>query len=157
MGLEIERKFLVVGRAWRKGRGVLLRQGYLSTVPERTVRIRLEGRRGWITVKGLTKGAVRSEFEYPLPAADARELLAMCEKPLLEKTRRRLRFGGRVWDVDEFHGRLAGLVVAEVELPRADARVTLPPWAGKEVTGDARYYNANLARARSTPRAPRAT
>jgi adenylate cyclase len=147
VSLEIERKFLVRGDAWRKGRGVLLRQGYLSTVPERTVRVRLEGRRGTITVKGLSRGAVRTEFEYPLPAKDARELLAMCEPPLLEKTRRRVRFGGRVWDVDEFHGDNAGLVVAEVELPRADAKVKLPPWAGVEVTGDPRYYNSNLARA----------
>jgi adenylate cyclase len=146
MGVEIERKFLVRGDGWKQGRGVLLRQGYLSSVPERTVRVRLEGRRGTLTVKGLTRGSTRLEFEYSIPAADARALLKLCAPPLLEKTRRRVRFGGRVWDVDEFHGDHAGLVVAEVELPRADAKVVLPPWAGKEVTGDARYYNANLAR-----------
>lgn len=146
MGLEIERKFLVVGRAWRKRPGVRLRQGYLSSVPERTVRIRLEGRKGWITVKGLTKGSTRQEFEYPIPAADAKALLRLCERPLLEKTRRRVPFAGRTWDVDEFHGDNAGLVVAEIELPRADAKVGLPPWAGREVTGDPRYYNANLAK-----------
>lgn len=146
MGLEIERKFLVVGRAWRKGRGVRLKQGYLSSVPDRTVRVRLEGRKGWLTVKGLNRGAVRSEFEYGIPASDARELLGRCEPPLVEKTRRRIRFAGRTWDVDEFHGVNAGLVVAEVELPRADARIVLPPWAGREVTGDPRYYNANLAK-----------
>lgn len=155
MALEIERKFLVTGDGWRRGRGVLLRQGYLSSAPQRTVRVRLEGRRGTLTVKGLTRGAARAEFEYGIPAKDAVALLALCPPPLLEKTRRRIRFAGRVWDVDEFHGRHAGLVVAEVELPRADAKVALPPWAGKEVTGDPRYFNANLARARSTPRAPR--
>jgi adenylate cyclase len=146
--LEIERKFLVTGDAWRSAPGTLLRQGYLSSVPERTVRVRLEDGRGTLTVKGLGAGAVREEFEFEIPADDARALLdRLCERPILEKTRRRVAHAGRTWEVDEFHGENAGLVVAEVELESADAAVVLPPWAGAEVTADPRYANANLARA----------
>ena len=148
MGTEIERKFLVVGDDWRLGATpVPIRQGYLSSTPERTVRVRLEGERGVLTVKGLTTGATRDEFEYEIPAADAREMLErLCERPLLEKTRWTRVHAGRTWQVDEFHGDNAGLIVAEVELERESDVVALPPWAGPEVTADARYYNANLAR-----------
>jgi adenylate cyclase len=146
MGLEIERKFLVTGDAWRKGaKRSRLRQGYLLAGKEKSVRVRLEDGRGTVTIKGRARGLVRAEYEYAIPARDARELLdRLCERPLIEKTRHRARFGGLVWEIDEFFGDNAGLVVAEVELRRADQKVVLPPWIGKEVTRDARYLNSNL-------------
>ena len=148
MATEIERKFLVVGDDWRCGAtATAIRQGYLSSTPERTVRIRLEGDRGTITVKGLTRGATRDEFEYAIPAADATEMLdRLCEKPLLEKTRWTVDHGGRTWQIDVFHGENEGLIVAEVELERESDVVALPPWAGREVTGDDRFYNVSLVR-----------
>jgi adenylate cyclase len=148
MGLEIERKFLVTGTAWRGGaEGVLTRQGYLSISANRTVRVRIAGDRGFLTVKGKTHGLSRAEFEYAIPAGDAAAMLdGLCRKPLIEKTRYRIPFGDYTWEVDEFHGLNAGLVVAEVELERADEEPSLPPWVGREVSGDARYYNANLVK-----------
>lgn len=147
MGIEIERKFLVTGDGWRgRGRSSRLRQGYLCASKERSVRVRLDGRAGTLTIKGPTRGAVRAEFEYPLPTRDAAALLALCEGPLIDKTRTRVRFGGLLWEIDEFHGDNQGLIVAEVELSRARQRVVLPPWVGAEVTGDARYLNASLYR-----------
>jgi adenylate cyclase len=147
MGLEIERKFLVAGNAWRgRGRASRLRQGYLCASRERSVRVRLDGRAGTLTIKGPARGAARAEFEYEVPACDAAALLALCEKPLIDKTRTRARFGGLLWEIDEFHGANRGLVVAEVELSRAGQRVRLPPWVGAEVTDDPRYLNASLFR-----------
>lgn len=147
MGREIERRFLVSGEGWRQDApGVALRQGYLSTDPERTVRVRLAGERAWLTVKGPTVGCARAEFEWPIPATEAQQLLeTLCLRPLIEKVRQRIELAGRVWEVDEFRGANAGLVLAEVELPAEDATVTLPPWVGEEVTGDPRYANASLA------------
>ena len=146
MGLEIERKFLVTGDDWRKGaKRSRLSQGYLLAEKGKSARVRLEDGRGTITIKGPSRAAGRAEYEYAIPARDARELLRdLCEKPLIEKTRHRVRFGGLVWEVDEFAGANRGLIVAEVELRRAGQKVALPPWAGKEVTGDPRYLNANL-------------
>lgn len=145
MGKEIERKFLVKGDAWRKlAPGVRYRQGYLSTVKERTVRVRTVDDRGYLTVKGITIGATRKEFEYDIPAADAAVLLDMCEQPLVEKVRYRIPLGGLVWEVDEFEGANQGLVVAEVELASEDQRIERPEWIGDEVTGDPRYFNSNL-------------
>ena len=144
MALEIERKFLVTGDEWRKAEGTVLRQGYLSTHPERTVRVRIEGDRATLAVKGITRGATRSEYEYDIPPEDADELLALCEPPLIEKVRRRREHDGLVWEVDEFLGDNQGLVVAEVELDREDRPFTKPPWVGEEVTHDPRFYNANL-------------
>ncbi len=146
MGTEIERKFLVRGDGWRKGaRGERFRQGYLTTDPERTVRVRVAGDRALLTVKGPSRGLVRAEFEYPIPMADAHAMLdALCLAPLIEKVRYRVEYAGRVWEVDEFLGDNHGLVLAEVELDAADAEVDLPPWAGREVSDDPRYYNANL-------------
>jgi adenylate cyclase len=146
MPIEIERKFLVVGDSWRRGAtGTLFRQGYLCTDPERTVRVRLAGDRGTLTIKGLTEGISRAEFEYPIPAAEAAELLdRLCLRPLIEKTRYRLEHAGRIWEIDEFSGVNEGLILAEVELESADAQPELPPWAGKEVSADPRYYNASL-------------
>jgi CYTH domain-containing protein len=142
---EIERKFLVEGDEWRAlGSGEVFRQGYLSTVKERTVRIRTVGEGAWITVKGLTVGATRSEFEYPIPLSDAEQMLELCEQPIIEKTRHVVEFRGLRWEVDEFHGVNRGLIVAEVELDDPDQTVDLPDWIGAEVTDDPRYYNANL-------------
>jgi CYTH domain-containing protein len=142
---EIERKFLVDGSEWRTlGRGEVFRQGYLSTVKERTVRIRVVGEQAWITVKGLTVGATRSEFEYSIPLADAEQMLELCEQPIIEKTRYVVEMGGLRWEVDEFTGANRGLVVAEVELDDPDQSIELPDWIGTEVTDDPRYYNANL-------------
>ena len=144
MALEIERKFLVTGDEWRKADGVVLRQGYLSTHPERTVRVRIEGERATLSVKGFTRGATRSEYEYDIPPEEAGELLRLCEPPLIEKLRRRLEYNGLIWEVDEFLGDNQGLVVAELELEREDRPFTKPPWVGEEVTHDPRFYNANL-------------
>ena len=148
MGLEIERKFLVTGTAWKAlASGVLTRQGYLSSAVERTVRVRIAGDQGFLTVKGTSRGLTRAEFEYAIPVEDAAAMLdGLCEKPLIEKTRYRVPFGAHTWDVDEFHGANAGLVVAEVELASADEEPALPPWVGREVSADARYFNANLVK-----------
>ena len=146
MPQEIERKYLVKGEAWRvPGAGTPYRQGYLSTVPERTVRVRLIRDKGYLTVKGVSVGATRAEYEYEIPADEAGEMLDnLCEHPLIEKTRYRLEHHGLTWEVDEFDGDNAGLIVAEVELDNEDQAVTLPDWVGKEVTGERRYYNASL-------------
>jgi CYTH domain-containing protein len=148
MGQEIERKFLVKGTAWKaQAAGTLYRQGYLSSVKERTVRVRIAGEKGFLTIKGLNKGVTRTEFEYPVPVDDAAAMLdGLCERPLIEKTRYVLPSGGYTWEIDEFHGDNDGLVVAEVELQRADDKPPLPEWAGEEVSSDARYFNSNLVK-----------
>lgn len=148
MGLEIERKFLVQGDAWKAlGEPVFFRQGYLSSQKERTVRVRIEGDRAVITIKGKSVGAVRGEWEYPIPVQDAAELLdGLCEQPLIEKYRRKIAVGAHVWEVDEFLGANAGLVVAEIELRAEDEAFDQPEWVADEVTDDARYYNSNLVR-----------
>lgn len=145
MAKEIERKFLTRGDAWRAlAEGVRYRQGYLSTVKERTVRVRTVGDSGFLTVKGITIGATRLEFEYGIPAPDAASLLEMCEQPLVEKVRYKIPLDGLVWEVDEFEGANRGLVVAECELQSEDQQFTKPAWIGEEVTGDPRYFNSNL-------------
>lgn len=148
MGVEIERKFLVSSDAWRSlAEPTLLRQGYLSADPQRTVRVRIEGDQGVLTIKSKNEGASRGEWEYPIPRQDAEELLdRLCERPLVEKYRRRIDFQGFTWEVDEFLGENAGLVVAEIELPAEDAVFALPEWIGREVTGERRYYNSSLIR-----------
>ncbi len=146
MGVEIERKFLVRGDAWKAGGlGVDCRQGYLSSAVERVVRVRTMGSRATLTIKGESVGAVRQEFEYDIPIEDALSLLELCDKPLIEKTRYIIGHGGLVWEVDEFHGVNAGLIIAECELESEDQPVALPDWVVEEVTGDLRYYNSNLA------------
>jgi len=146
MGIEIERKFLVTSDRWMtEGEPVLLRQGYLSSHPERVVRVRIEAGRGVMTIKGKNVGASRGEWEYPLPLADAEEFLdKLCEQPIIEKYRRRIPYAGFVWEVDEFLGVNAGLVVAEIELPSEDQPFDKPDWAGDEVTHDTRYLNSSL-------------
>jgi adenylate cyclase len=148
MGVEIERKFLLVGDDWRAlGAPVLLRQGYLCAHPERVVRVRIEGDGATLTIKGGNVGATRGEWEYPIPLADAGELLdRLCERPLIEKYRRRIEFAGNVWEVDEFLGENVGLTIAEIELDTEDQRFERPDWVGAEVTGEARYYNSSLVR-----------
>lgn len=148
MGLEIERKFLVTRDSWRADAeaGAVFRQGYLTTSTERTVRVRRSGDQAWLTIKGRSEGSARAEYEYAIPAADADELLALCEPTPIDKTRYRVEFAGRTWEVDVFAGPNAPLVLAEVELEAVDAPVELPGWVGREVTGDPRYQNSNLSR-----------
>lgn len=146
MATEIERKYLVVGDEWRQpGTGNEFRQGYLSTVKERTVRVRVVGTCGFLTIKGITIGATRTEYEYEIPVDEARAMLAdLCEQPIIEKIRYEVDWEGLTWEVDEFLGVNSGLVVAEVELEDADREITLPEWIGEDVTDDPRYFNSNL-------------
>ena len=146
MGTEIERKFLVVGEKWRTlTQATYYRQGYLSSVEQRIVRVRRAGDKGMLTVKGLSVGATRKEFEYEIPLDDANEMIdLLCEKPIVEKNRYTIPVGDVIWEVDEFRGINEGLVVAEVELQSEEQAFDKPDWIGNEVTGDPKYYNANL-------------
>jgi adenylate cyclase len=146
MGVEIEHKFLVNSDAWKAlGEPVLIRQGYLSSHPERVVRVRIYGDEAFMTIKSKAVGMSRGEWEYPLPVADAREFLdRLCEQPIIEKTRTRIEHAGFTWEVDEFLGVNAGLVVAEIEVPAEDQAFDKPDWVGIEVTHDPRYLNSNL-------------
>jgi adenylate cyclase len=148
VGVEIERKFLLVGDAWRElAAPSLLRQGYLNADPERTVRVRIEGQGAWLTIKSKNVGAARGEWEYPIPLAEAAELLdRVCARPLIEKYRRRIAYRGHTWEGDEFLGENAGLAVAEIELSSEGEAFARPAWIGEEVTGDPRYYNSSLIR-----------
>lgn len=144
MPIEIERKFLVTGTAWRKAHGVRLCQGYLNRDKERTVRIRLAGARGFITIKGASQGASRAEFEYEIPFSDAEQLLKLCDGPVVEKLRFVVEHKGMTWEVDEFLGDNAGLIVAEIELQSEAQSFERPSWLGREVTEEPRYFNSNL-------------
>lgn len=145
MAVEIERKFLVAGADWRTADGQRIVQGYLNRDRQRTVRVRIAGTQAFLTIKGMTSGATRAEFEYPIPLADAEALLALCDGPLIDKIRHRVDHAGLIWEVDEFFGDNAGLVVAEVELASEDQAVDLPLWVTTEVTSDSRYFNSSLA------------
>jgi len=146
MGQEIERKFRVTATTYRElAQGTHYRQGYLNSQKERVVRIRTIDDKGFITVKGITKGATRLEYEYEISASDANEMLSeLCEQPIIDKHRYKVPMGDHVWEIDEFHGENEGLTVAEVELESEDQKYPKPEWIGDEVTGDARYYNSNL-------------
>ena len=146
MGKEIERKYLINDDSWRQeASGTTYRQGYLSTVKERTVRVRTIDDKGFLTIKGITIGATRREYEYEIPTADANEMLdELCEKPIIEKTRFKISHTGLTWEIDEFAGVNQGLIVAEVELESEDQNIDFPPWVGEEVSGDPRYFNSNL-------------
>ncbi|PKL38273.1 MAG: adenylate cyclase [Candidatus Riflebacteria bacterium HGW-Riflebacteria-1] len=148
MGKEIERKYLVKSTEWKKlAKGTSYRQGYLSTVKERTVRVRTIDDKGFLTIKGITVGASRAEYEYEIPAADANAMLSnLCEKPLIEKNRYKIGHAGLTWEVDEFFGDNEGLIVAEVELTSEDQKIDLPSWVGEQVTSDPRYFNSNLTK-----------
>ena len=146
MGREIERKFRVTNDRWRSQvrDHEHIVQGYLSIEKERTVRVRVRGDKGRLAVKGPNRGPVRTEFEYDIPRSDAEDMLEMCIRPLIEKRRSLVDHGGFTWEIDDFEGANEGLVVAEVELDEEDDDPLTPEWAGEEVTGDPRYYNANL-------------
>ena len=146
MPKEIERKFLVQDTSWRLlARGTKYRQGYLNSTKERTVRVRIIDKKGYLTVKGITRGAARVEYEYEIPMAEAEVMLdELCERPFIEKKRSKITYKGLFWEVDEFLGENQGLIVAEVELESEDQEFIKPKWIGEEVTGDARYFNANL-------------
>jgi adenylate cyclase len=146
MATEIEHKYLVRTDLWRPaGPGLHYRQGYLSSATARVVRVRVAGEKAFLTVKGSSVGITRSEFEYPIPLVDATAMLkGLCERPIIEKTRHRETFAGRVWEIDVFHGDNEGLVLAEVEVASEMDPVALPLWAGAEVSHDPRYFNSNL-------------
>jgi adenylate cyclase len=148
MATEIERKFLVVGEQWRElAVGTVYRQGYIFSDIRRTVRVRVAGEKGFITIKGAAVGLVRPEFEYAIPLEDAMLMLdTLCDRPLIEKTRYVLKQGDLTWEIDEFAGENQGLIVAEVELSDENQSVKLPPWIGTEVSHDPRYFNAALAK-----------
>lgn len=147
MAIEIERKFLVCSDAWRAGveRAEDMMQIYLASAAEISIRVRITGPRAALNIKGCTVGARRQEFEFPVPVNEARELCAAFGGPRIEKTRHYLRHGGHLWEVDEFGGDNAGLVVAEIELEDEQEAFARPDWLGAEVTGEERYYNVCLA------------
>jgi len=147
MAQEIERKFLVVGDfkpfAHKQTR---ITQGYLSSVPERTVRVRIKGDKGYLTIKGIgsDSGASRYEWEKEIPVSEAEELMKICEPGVIDKTRYLVKSGDHTFEVDEFYGENQGLVVAEIELNSEDDAFEKPAWLGEEVTGDVRYFNSML-------------
>lgn len=146
MGKEIERKFLLKNDGWRGlAAGTVYRQGYLSSNTERAVRVRTINDTAYLTIKGKSRGATRLEYEYEIPHSDAVELLnELCERPIIEKSRYKIEYAGMIWEVDEFDGENAGLIVAEIELTSEDQPFEKPDWVGEEVTDDPRYLNANL-------------
>lgn len=148
MPTEIERKFLVSGSDWRSlGSAVVYRQGYLVSGSHHSVRVRVAGDRGFLTIKGASVGITRAEYEYDIPIGEAQEMLdTLCDRPLIEKVRYTIEANGLIWVVDEFMGDNQGLIVAEVELDTADQAIELPAWIGDEVSHDPRYFNSNLAK-----------
>ena len=149
MAVEIERKFLVTDTSYRDtaGSGKLMKQGFLNLDPLRTVRVRISEGEAWLTVKGPSNdsGTTRFEWETGIATADAEDLLNLAAGSVIEKTRYSIPAGEHVFEVDEFYGENGGLVVAEIELGHEDDVFTKPGWLGKEVTGDPRYYNAQLS------------
>lgn len=151
MAIEIERKFLVDKRKLHElifSSEEKITQGYLSF--SNTVRVRLKDNRGFLTIKSSTVGISRQEFEYEIPAEDAEQLLKLCGRNVLKKYRRKIEYGGHVWEVDFFAGRHAGLVLAEVELNSPDEQIDLPDWVSREVSHDSRYFNSNLVKSNLT-------
>ncbi|MBF2056994.1 MAG: CYTH domain-containing protein [Cyanobacterium sp. T60_A2020_053] len=148
MGTEIERKFLINRELWRPPpQGLKYLQGYIYTKNNTTVRVRVVGMQGFLTLKTKTVGYSRSEYEYLIPVEDAEAMLnTMCDQPLIEKIRYKLNYQGFLWEVDEFLGDNQGLILAEIELQEEGQFFEIPPWIGKEVTADSRYYNSYLAR-----------
>ena len=148
MAKEIERKCLIKRELWQPQRpGVEIRQGYLSLDPERTVRVRTKGAKGYLTIKGKNQGISRTELEYEIPYEEASQMLEeLCLHPLVEKTRYLEQHGQQLWEIDIFAGDNEGLAVAEAELPSEDTALALPIWIDREVSGEARYYNSSLTR-----------
>lgn len=146
MAKEIERKFLIKRELWQpQNQGQEIRQGYLSLDPERTVRVRTKGAKGYLTIKGKNQGISRTELEYEIPYEEACQMLEeLCLRPLVEKTRYLEQHGQQLWEIDIFAGDNEGLAVAEAELPSEDTALALPIWIDREVSGEARYYNSNL-------------
>jgi adenylate cyclase len=148
MAMEIERKFLLKDESWRQAAYAAerLRQGYLNREQRCSVRVRSSDKQAWLNIKSATLGAQRQEFEYEIPLDEANEMLASLSlKPLIEKVRHLVKVGEHVWEIDEFEGDNAGLIVAEIELEAADENFVMPDWAGEEVTHDVRYYNTRLS------------
>ena len=147
--MEIERKYLVTSLAFKNEAFAQneIAQGYLNSNPERTVRIRIKGNKGFITIKGMSneKGTSRMEWEKEIPLEEAKKLIPLCEKGVIEKTRYEVKSGNHVIEIDEFHGENKGLIMAEIELQEENEPIEKPIWLGKEVTGDKRYYNAYLS------------
>jgi len=147
MAREIERKFLLVDDGWRTAvtRSIVMRQGYMGSSPAVSIRVRVAGDDAWLNFKSATLGIARQEYEYAIPRTDADEMLAsFCGERCLDKTRHLVPWAGHVWEIDEFHGANAGLVVAEIELDSEAEAFTRPPWIGAEVSADPRYYNVCL-------------
>lgn len=148
MANEIERKFLVKSDAFKNEsvKNMRITQGYLSSVPERTVRVRIKGDKGFITIKGIgnASGATRYEWEKEIPVEEVNELLQICEPGVIDKTRFNVKSGKHTFEVDEFYGENQGLVVAEIELDAEDETFQKPLWLGEEVTGDVKYFNSML-------------
>jgi CYTH domain-containing protein len=147
MNIEIERKFLLKNDNWREGAvGVHYKQAYLNEKGDNTVRVRIEGEKAKLTIKGKSSNISRLEFEYDIPMADAEALFTLAKTPIVEKYRYKIMYAGNCWEVDEFLGLNRGLVVAEIELESETQSFEKPDWIGMEVSGDKRYTNANLAR-----------
>lgn len=146
MAKEIERKFLVKNLSWKtQAEGILYRQGYLSSVKERTVRVRIINDKAYMTIKGANSGITRLEYEYEIPFADASIMLdQLVERPIIEKYRYQIQQGSLTWEIDEFLGDNTGLIVAEIELQDEHQTFDHPDWLGQEVSDDSRYYNSNL-------------
>lgn len=145
--MEIERKFLINSALWnelKKPAPITIQQGYISTQPNCTVRVRTKGNKGFLTVKGITTGITRSEFEYEIPIAEAKDMLAQFATKYIDKLRYEIEVEGKSWEIDVFQGKLAPLIIAEIELTDENETFTLPDWVGEEVSHDARYYNSNL-------------
>jgi len=144
--IEIERKFLVKSEKFpRSGNQVVMKQGYMSVDPERIVRVRREGTKAWLTIKGKMEGISRPEFEYSIPVEDAEAMLRLSINPPIEKIRHRIEFDGKLWEVDEFLALNKGLLLAEIEMESETRKISLPHWVGEEVTSDHRYYNSWLS------------
>lgn len=147
--LEIERKFLVTSNAFKQAafKKTRIVQGFLNTHPERTVRVRIKGNQGFLTVKGISNkaGTIRSEWETEISVEEVEHLLKLCEPGIIDKTRYEIKDGKHIFEVDEFIGENEGLIVAEVELKSEDEEFNKPPWLGEEVTGELKYYNSQLS------------
>ena len=146
MGVEIERKFLLKNEDWRSevSSKTVIKQGYLNSEKERTVRIRVRNDKGYLTVKGENINATRQEFEYEIPLSDAESMLLLCQKPIIEKVRNLVQIEDKTWEIDDFGGENQGLILAEIELDSEEEKFKIPLWIGTEVTADSRYFNSSL-------------